>query len=75
LKTEGKTGAGFAHSAVLLALITRASGHYADAEQLALQAQQAAHQSLGPDHPEFAKALNVLGIVYRAEGRVGDAEY
>ena len=31
-------------------------------------------KTIGPEHPEFAKGLNNLAVLYRVQGRYADAE-
>ena len=49
-------------------------GHYTQALELALQAYELARQSLGEAHPEFATALDNLGLLYKTVGNYTAAE-
>lgn len=49
-------------------------GRYADALPKAQQALALREQLFGSEHLEVAASLNVLGEVYRAQGRLDDAE-
>ena len=49
-------------------------GHYTPALELALQARDLARQYLGEEHPEFATALDNLGLLYKTVGNYPVAE-
>jgi CHAT domain-containing protein/tetratricopeptide (TPR) repeat protein len=49
-------------------------GKYAEAAALAKQSLTLAEQKLGAEHPELARSLYSLGLVYAAQARYGDAE-
>src|SRR5262245_53441398 len=49
-------------------------GHYTQALELALQARDLARQDLGEAHPEFATALDNLGLLYKTVGNYPAAE-
>src|SRR5436190_15992408 len=49
-------------------------GHYTQALDLALQARDLARQYLGEEHPEFATALDNLGLLYKTVGNYAAAE-
>ena len=49
-------------------------GHYTQALELALQARDLARQSLDEAHPEFATALDNLGLLYKTVGNYTEAE-
>jgi tetratricopeptide (TPR) repeat protein len=49
-------------------------GHYTQALELALQAYDLARQSLGEAHPEFATALDNLGLLHKTVGNYTAAE-
>lgn len=49
-------------------------GQYAEAEPLHVRALGLREQALGPDHPEVAASLHVLGILYFECGKYAEAE-
>lgn len=49
-------------------------GNYARAVVVAKQALEVAQTNFGPDHPNVAASLNNLAELYRATGRMNDAE-
>lgn len=49
-------------------------GQYAQALDLALQVRERANQELGEGHPQYAMALNNLGLLYHATGNFTAAE-
>jgi len=50
------------------------AGKYAEAIPLAQQLLAIREKALGPDHPDVATALNILGWLYDKDGRYADAE-
>jgi tetratricopeptide (TPR) repeat protein len=51
-----------------------ARGNYPAAQIDAQKLEQLAKARFGADHPYYAVALNKLGIVFRAQGKYGEAE-
>src|SRR5262245_12573769 len=51
-----------------------ARGNYHAAEIDAQKLERLAKSRFGADHPYYAVALNKLGIVFRAQGKYGEAE-
>ena len=49
-------------------------GRYAEAEPLYKRALAIREKALGPDHPDVAKALNNLAVLYQKQGRYAEAE-
>jgi tetratricopeptide (TPR) repeat protein len=49
-------------------------GMYADAIPLARRYVIMARQSYGDEHPKFGTAITLLADVYRAQGRIAEAE-
>ena len=49
-------------------------GKYADAEGLHKRALAIQEKALGADHPDVARTLNNLAVVYEAQGKYADAE-
>jgi len=52
----------------------RARGRYVEAEPLYLRALRVYERLLGPEHPEVARVLNYLAILYWSQGRYTEAE-
>ena len=50
------------------------AGKYAEAIPLAKQELAIRENTLGPDHPDVAKALSVLAGIYREQARFAEAE-
>ncbi len=57
-----------------LAEIRASVGRYAEAEQLYLQILTIDRKALGRNHPHYAVDLNNLALLYRATGRVKEAQ-
>ena len=51
-----------------------ARGEYGAAERLGARALAILENALGPDHPDVARALNNLGVLYMELGRYAEAE-
>lgn len=51
-----------------------ARGEYGAAERLCARALAILENALGPDHPDVARALNNLGVLYMELGRYAEAE-
>ena len=56
------------------ALTALADGQYADALPRAQEALSLREAALGPSHPDVAASLTTLAEVYRAQGKLDDAE-
>jgi tetratricopeptide (TPR) repeat protein len=52
----------------------RARGRYAEAEPLYQRCLRVYERLLGPEHPEVARVLNYLAILYWSQGRYSEAE-
>jgi class 3 adenylate cyclase/tetratricopeptide (TPR) repeat protein len=52
----------------------RDRGEYSTAELVAKRGLAIQERALGPDHPDVARSLNNLGIVYWLQGRYSEAE-
>ena len=63
-----------AHLANRCALYLWNRGEYGAAEPLYTRALAIREKTLGPDHPDVAKSLNNLAILYSEQERYGDAE-
>ena len=50
------------------------AGKYADAVLLAQSALELAEKQFGPEHPNVARSLNNLAVLYNAQGLYGEAE-
>jgi tetratricopeptide (TPR) repeat protein len=50
------------------------AGKFSEAVPLAQQALAIREKALGPDHPDVAKSLNSLALLYAKQGRYADAE-
>ena len=50
------------------------SGKNVEATAIAERALVVAERSVGAEHPDVASALNILGLLYAAQGRYADAE-
>ena len=52
----------------------RTRGRYTEAEPLLQRALQIREQAQGPDHPDVARVLNYLAVLYWSQGRYTEAE-
>jgi tetratricopeptide (TPR) repeat protein len=68
---EPKTAADLARQCVKY---LSARAEYAEAERLSERAAAILTSALGPDHPDVAKALNNLAVMYMELGRYAEAE-
>ena len=50
------------------------AGKYDDAVAVAKKALEIAEENVGPGHPNVAMSLNNLALLYRATGRIAEAE-
>jgi tetratricopeptide (TPR) repeat protein len=50
-------------------------GHYSQAVPFAQRALAIREEVLGPDHPDVARALNSLAVLYKNQGRYADADH
>jgi tetratricopeptide (TPR) repeat protein len=50
------------------------AGKFSEAVPLAQRALAIREKALGPDHPDVAKSLNSLALLYAKQGRYADAE-
>lgn len=64
----------FASLAYKVAQYLRTCGRYAEAEPFFQQAIHIREHVWGPDHPEVARVLNYLAVLYWHQGRYRDAE-
>src|SRR5262249_44602667 len=49
-------------------------GKFAEATEILKQSLGLAETKFGPNHPQVAKSLNNLALLYRAQGRYAEAE-
>jgi len=49
-------------------------GNYVQAAKLGEESLKSAEKTFGPEHPNVAKALNNLGLIYKTQGKYAQAE-
>jgi CHAT domain-containing protein/tetratricopeptide (TPR) repeat protein len=70
----GVNHANYAIALNFFAVVYRAQGNYAQAEELQKRALAIRERTLGAGHPDVAQSLNNLANVYNNQGRYADAE-